>query len=341
MPTSARRTITPDAFAVAPQLLGLPLATPKRRAAAMGIDLLLVAILIKSGGLLLGVTAALVLWRFSIWTGSGGFLKRSVRLAFRVTAAIVVFIAVANVWGRLQSRDNRAESEDAQESAKSADPDFNLSGLNVSAGDAVRLMTLTTALSDENDEQDARARADSIAALLRSAGASSDRIKELRSAALLIARADENRTAHEAIDSAFGVPSQEEVVREQQAQIEQLSRENRRLQSEAEKKKETHGLRALIASAADDLGLGFGWMAVYFTAFLGLMHGQTPGKRVVGIRVVRLDAKPIGFWIAFERFGGYAASATMGLLGFLQILWDRNRQGFHDKAVDTVVIRVA
>ena len=45
-------------------------------------------------------------------------------------------------------------------------------------------------------------------------------------------------------------------------------------------------------------------------------------------------------WIAFERFGGYAASATLGLLGFLQILWDRNRQGLHDKAAGTAVLRV-
>ena len=39
-----------------------------------------------------------------------------------------------------------------------------------------------------------------------------------------------------------------------------------------------------------------------------------------------------------ERFGGYAASVTLGLLGFAQILWDKNRQGFHDKIVETVVI---
>jgi uncharacterized RDD family membrane protein YckC len=60
----------------------------------------------------------------------------------------------------------------------------------------------------------------------------------------------------------------------------------------------------------------------------------------MGIRVIRLDGKPLGWWRSFERFGGYAASLSTGLLGFLQILWDRNRQGLHDKAVETVVIRV-
>jgi uncharacterized RDD family membrane protein YckC len=58
----------------------------------------------------------------------------------------------------------------------------------------------------------------------------------------------------------------------------------------------------------------------------------------MGIRVIRLDGKPLGWWISFERFGGYAASFSVGLLGFLQILWDRNRQGLHDKACETVVV---
>ncbi|HUF11701.1 MAG TPA: RDD family protein, partial [Longimicrobiales bacterium] len=81
------------------------------------------------------------------------------------------------------------------------------------------------------------------------------------------------------------------------------------------------------------------WTAVYFTSFLALWQGQTPGKRMVGLRVIRLDGRPMTWWLAFERFGGYAASLSIGLLGFLQILWDRNRQGLHDKGVGTVVVR--
>jgi len=59
----------------------------------------------------------------------------------------------------------------------------------------------------------------------------------------------------------------------------------------------------------------------------------------MGIRVIRLDARPVGWWLAFERFGSYFASFSTGLLGFAQIFWDRNRQALHDKAVETVVIR--
>ena len=40
-----RRTITPDAFSVAPGLLGVPLAHPWRRLAAILIDLVLIGLL--------------------------------------------------------------------------------------------------------------------------------------------------------------------------------------------------------------------------------------------------------------------------------------------------------
>ena len=118
-------------------------------------------------------------------------------------------------------------------------------------------------------------------------------------------------------------------------------RELREREIERESERDERGVvTAFLGGIADDLGIGFGWAALYFTAFLALWNGQTPGKRALGIRVIRLDGRRIGWWIAFERFGGYAASIWTGLLGFLQILWDRNRQGFHDKLAETVVISV-
>ena len=54
---------------------------------------------------------------------------------------------------------------------------------------------------------------------------------------------------------------------------------------------------------------------------------------------MRLNGKPITLWIAFERFGGYAAGVATGLLGFFQVFWDPNRQGIHDRIAGTAVIR--
>jgi uncharacterized RDD family membrane protein YckC len=80
-------------------------------------------------------------------------------------------------------------------------------------------------------------------------------------------------------------------------------------------------------------------MGLYFTATVALWQGRTPGKRLLHIRVVRLNGKPIGWWAAFERFGGYAAGVATGLLGFAQIFWDKNRQAIHDKIAETAVVR--
>ena len=121
-------------------------------------------------------------------------------------------------------------------------------------------------------------------------------------------------------------------------QTELLEKDRNELRAKLAQARERRGIRSYLGGLFDDLGLGFGWAAVYFTGFLAMMRGQTPGKRIAGIRVIRLDGKPLGWWIAFERFGGYAASFSVGLLGFLQILWDRNRQGLHDKACETVVV---
>ncbi|NQT73202.1 MAG: RDD family protein [Chloroflexi bacterium] len=67
--------------------------------------------------------------------------------------------------------------------------------------------------------------------------------------------------------------------------------------------------------------------------------GQTPGKMLVGIAVIRDDGSPIGFLGAIGRYIGYFVSeATLGI-GYLMILWDRKNQGLHDKIADTLIIR--
>jgi len=88
-----------------------------------------------------------------------------------------------------------------------------------------------------------------------------------------------------------------------------------------------------------DLGLGFGWAAVYFTLFSLLWRGQTPGKKACNIRVVALSGEPLGLLDCFGRYGGYGAGFATGLLGFLQVYWDPNRQAIQDKISATVVIQ--
>lgn len=86
------------------------------------------------------------------------------------------------------------------------------------------------------------------------------------------------------------------------------------------------------------LGLSFGWAIAYFTLLPTWWRGQTIGKRLFGLRVVELTGKPLGLMSSFGRYGGYAAGLATGGMGFLQVLWDPNRQAVEDKLAHTVVI---
>lgn len=117
------------------------------------------------------------------------------------------------------------------------------------------------------------------------------------------------------------------------------SREARERAEAALQEAESEGLFGWMRRFTDEMGLLFGWGTVYLTVFTAWWDGRTVGKRLFGIRVVRLDGKPMTGWLAFERVGGYAAGFATGLLGFAQVYWDPNRMTIHDKIAETVVIR--
>ncbi len=87
------------------------------------------------------------------------------------------------------------------------------------------------------------------------------------------------------------------------------------------------------------LGVTFGWSGIYFTLIAGFLRGKTLGKFLLRIRAVKLNGKPLTFFDAFLRHGGYMAGLAMGLLGFLKLLWEPNRQAVEDRIVGTVVIK--
>ncbi|MFG0457452.1 RDD family protein [Shewanella mangrovisoli] len=117
--------------------------------------------------------------------------------------------------------------------------------------------------------------------------------------------------------------------------------ERRNGETTDEEESDTRSVLAWIKGFMSDMGLGFGWAAFYFTVFTAKFDGQTLGKKLLGIRVIQLDGAKISLWGAFGRYGGYAAGFTTGLLGFMQIFWDANRQGIQDKISSTVVIDLA
>jgi uncharacterized RDD family membrane protein YckC len=77
----------------------------------------------------------------------------------------------------------------------------------------------------------------------------------------------------------------------------------------------------------------------YFGYFEGGASGQTLGKRALGIRVIDFrGGGPIGFGRGVIRYIGKIISSIPILLGFFWMLWDREKQTWHDKIATTVVV---
>ena len=75
----------------------------------------------------------------------------------------------------------------------------------------------------------------------------------------------------------------------------------------------------------------------YFLSFW-ILAGRTPGQFGLGIAVVRLDGRRITFFSGMLRMIGYVIGFLSLGIGFLWILVDDRRQGWHDKIAKTCVI---
>jgi uncharacterized RDD family membrane protein YckC len=79
--------------------------------------------------------------------------------------------------------------------------------------------------------------------------------------------------------------------------------------------------------------------AAYFTYFEGSASGQTIGKRAMKIRVIDFGGGgSIGYGRAFVRWIGRFVSSIIILLGYLWMLWDKEKQTWHDKFANAVVV---
>ena len=88
---------------------------------------------------------------------------------------------------------------------------------------------------------------------------------------------------------------------------------------------------------------------LYAPAMMARTNGQTLGRMVVDIRVVRAKGQPMTFGWAMLRevavkalLFGIASSLTFGLASLLDVLWplwDEENRALHDFIVDTRVVR--
>lgn len=67
--------------------------------------------------------------------------------------------------------------------------------------------------------------------------------------------------------------------------------------------------------------------------------GQTLGNIVMKIKVARADGQALSISTGVLRYVGYVISIIAIFIGVLWVLWDPNKQGWHDKIASTVVVR--
>ncbi len=105
-------------------------------------------------------------------------------------------------------------------------------------------------------------------------------------------------------------------------------------------------LGAIVGSGSESLGTmlgllgGLGSLAFQIWNMVRQGHtGQTIGKGVLDIRLVRLDGiTPPGVGLSIGRWLLHIVDALPCGLGYLWPLWDPKRQTFADKIVNTVVV---
>lgn len=102
-----------------------------------------------------------------------------------------------------------------------------------------------------------------------------------------------------------------------------------------------------VDSNTDPVVLLITWIIALLTSgfFFGLyvsicwtLIDRTIGQAFLGLRVLRTNGENLTFWRAVRRAVGYFLAALPLFVGFLWVLVDDRRQGWHDKLADTVVV---
>lgn len=319
--------VTPYAFGVADELLNHPLASPTRRLCAMLIDLLCIAIMSTLNAFFLAGFAALTLLRTNIRLARQKQMPRTRILLSVFIVLLVLFV----LFGIVDSITGEEE--------QTSDPE--VSGAQVIATGALYLAWYNCG--------DINCKTDLLDGFIEVYGESDIDEEQLVDAFSEFLGNDPQLSEQQRTDLLSAAQTkfsayQAERLKTETADSTELTNETEQPESiepEAPSTDDTMTYSVVKWSQGiiEDLGLGFGWAALYFSAFTTIWHGATPGKRIMGIYVVRLDGRIPTLWESFGRYGGYGAGLATGLSGFLQIYWDPNRQAIQDKISETLVLR--
>ena len=77
---------------------------------------------------------------------------------------------------------------------------------------------------------------------------------------------------------------------------------------------------------------------VVLIIYLDGIKGGTPGKLILGLRIVNVNGEYIGISSAIKRMIGKFFSGLLLGIGYLMIAWDKKKQGLHDSVAKSFVI---
>lgn len=372
-----REILTPFAFKIDQSLFGVALAVPWRRGAALLIDLSLVAILSGAPGELLAILVAITLFQLGSKKRAAKFgKKRGLRKTLlRFTGAFIVFVVLLDTLPRMFSQMNEFNKQVEQAGQQYSPPEIAAfdTGINDEQGLTKSMLSvaatiaiaqsecheyscwkkLTTGLLLTYIEQSPSAQQIEqfitllVTNVIEQKSLSRVDAEKLNNDLTQQYNIDKNKEKSQTpVTSTETISFVEDVFEQNPDDLAAgLIKEAREINNEDDTGNDRSNKDAVYKGFAwlqgliEDLGIGFGWAAFYFTMFTAIWHGQTPGKKLFSIRVIQLDGTPLSIWDSFGRYGGYGAGIATGLLGFAQIYWDPNRQAMHDKISATIVVK--
>jgi uncharacterized RDD family membrane protein YckC len=337
--------VTPYAFAIADSVLYTPLATPLKRALAMLIDGIVITVLAEQMDWMFVLLVIGIIWIEKRSHKIGRMLKWGL---YALMLAFMLLSMAADVFNfNTTTRTASEPSLVGKEVVQSLPALLSLSLCEDYDCGKTEIQSLQKHIEDtsETTAMSVLERRDMVLNTLNSSQLSATDKQKLQAEILtgvlwpaIPAQTEPVREINQQFKPKTLNPNAEVPAAKTDAiNVDMLGGDPPK-STDGEEEADTHSVIAWIKGFMGDMGLSFGWAAFYFTVFTARFDGQTLGKKLLGIRVIKLDGVNISLWAAFGRYGGYAAGFTTGLLGFMQIFWDANRQGIQDKISSTVVI---
>ena len=99
-------------------------------------------------------------------------------------------------------------------------------------------------------------------------------------------------------------------------------------------------VQLVVGLFSQSLGQLVGFAVFLYFGYLTGTTGQTPGRKVVGIKVLReADGQVLGAGGGIGRGFLHILDALPLLLGFFWPIWDKKKQTFADKIIKSVVVK--